>query len=117
MPPALAAAPSAVAVGWLTLRVLGAAVTVPIAEELAFHCFLLRRFISTDFDTVSFRRFSLCAFLASSLIFGVLHGNRWVSGSLAGIVYALTATRQMSAIRVRRQSEKWSPTLETRKLS
>ena len=94
MPPALAAAPSAVAVGWLTLRVLGAAVTVPIAEELAFRGFLLRRFISADFDAVSFRRFSLFALLASSLIFGVLHGNRWLSGSLAGIVYALTVMRR-----------------------
>jgi CAAX prenyl protease-like protein len=94
MPPALAAAPSVAAVGWLTLRVLGAAVTVPIAEELAFRGFLLRRFISADFDAVSFRRFSLFALLASSLIFGVLHGNRWLSGSLAGIIYALTVMRR-----------------------
>ena len=94
MPPALAAAPSGVAVGWLALRVLGAVVTVPIAEELAFRGFLLRRFISADFDAVSFRRFSLFALLASSLIFGVLHGNRWLSGSLAGIIYALTVMRR-----------------------
>jgi exosortase E/protease (VPEID-CTERM system) len=94
MPSDLAAAPSAVAFGWLALRVLGAVVTVPVAEELAFRGFLLRRFISADFDAVSFRRFSWLAFLASSVIFGVLHGKLWISGSLAGAVYALTVMRR-----------------------
>ena len=93
-PQALAAAPSTVAFLWLAFRVLAATVTVPIAEELAFRGFLLRRLISTEFDAVSFRRFSWIAFLISSLIFGVLHGDRWIAGSLAGAIYALTVLRQ-----------------------
>ncbi|MGA2711481.1 MAG: exosortase E/protease, VPEID-CTERM system [Bryobacteraceae bacterium] len=94
MPPQLAIAPAAVTFGWLTLRVLAAVVTVPIAEELAFRGFLLRRFISSDFDAVSLRRFSWLALLASSLIFGLLHGKQWISGSLAGAIYALTVIRR-----------------------
>jgi len=94
MPQALAAAPSAAAFGWLAFRVLGAVVTVPIVEELAFRGFLLRRFISPDFEAVSFRRFSWLALVASSLAFGVLHGQRWMAGSLAGVLYALVVMRR-----------------------
>ncbi len=94
MPEQLAAAPSAGAFAWLTFRVLGAVVTVPIAEEFAFRGFLLRRFISADFDAVSFRRFSWFAVVASSLLFGLLHGGRWIAGSLAGAIYALTVMRR-----------------------
>ena len=93
-PSPLAAAPSALRFGWLTFRVLAAVVTVPIAEELAFRGFLLRRFISAEWVTVSFRRFSWIGVLASSLIFGLLHGSRWLAGSLAGVVYALVVFRR-----------------------
>ena len=37
---------------WLTVRTLAAVVTVPIAEELAFRGFLLRRLVSADFGSV-----------------------------------------------------------------
>jgi len=63
-------------------------VTVPIAEELAFRGFLLRRLISADFDSVSFQRWTLWAVFASSLIFGLLHSDRWIAGSIAGMLYA-----------------------------
>ena len=65
-------------------EVLAATVTVPIAEELAFRGFLLRRFISPDFEAISFQTFSWFALLASSVIFGLLHGQRWIAGTLAG---------------------------------
>ena len=40
-------------VAWITFRVLAAVITVPLAEELAFRGFLMRRLISSDFDFVS----------------------------------------------------------------
>ena len=52
MPAALAAAPEMTRLAWLGFRVLAATVTVPLAEELAFRGYLLRRFISADFETV-----------------------------------------------------------------
>jgi exosortase E/protease (VPEID-CTERM system) len=93
-PQPLAAASSTAAFCWLTFRVMAAVVTVPIAEELAFRGFLLRRFISSDFEAVSFRQFSWVALLSSSLIFGALHGSRWIVGSLAGALYALAVLRR-----------------------
>lgn len=79
---------------WLALRTLGAVVTVPIAEELAFRGFLLRRLVSADFERIDFRSASLFALLGSSVAFGLMHGARWFAGSLAGLLYALVLRRR-----------------------
>jgi CAAX prenyl protease-like protein len=80
--------PAAGRVGWLTIRSLAAMVTVPIAEELAFRGFLLRRLISAQFEEVSPREWNVFAVLLSSLAFGLLHGEHWLAGTVAGLVYA-----------------------------
>ena len=85
---ALASAPAPARIAWLAFRTAGAVVTVPIAEELVFRGFLLRRLISSNFESVSFRQFSLFAFLVSSAAFGVMHGDRWFAGTVAGMLYA-----------------------------
>ena len=79
---------------WIGLRLTGAVVTVPVAEELAFRGFLLRRLVSSDFESVDVRRLSWAPLLISSLAFGILHGERWVSGTIAGILYAMAMTRR-----------------------
>jgi exosortase E/protease (VPEID-CTERM system) len=75
------------AAAWLVARVLGSVVVVPIAEELAFRGYLLRRLIDPDFMAVSPKRFTWISFLVSSTAFGVLH-DRWLAGILAGMLYA-----------------------------
>jgi exosortase E/protease (VPEID-CTERM system) len=80
--------------GWIALRILGGVVTVPIAEELAFRGYLLRRFASPDFAAIPFRHAPAIAVLVSSLIFGLLHGRFWLPGVLAGVLYAAAARRQ-----------------------
>ena len=81
-------------IAWLVLRVAGAVVTVPIAEELAFRGYLLRRVDSAAFENVSFRAVSLPALAISSAAFGIMHGSRWMAGSVAGLAYALAARRR-----------------------
>jgi CAAX prenyl protease-like protein len=71
-----------------------AVVTVPIAEELAFRGFLLLRLVSPDFDLVDFRRFTYTAVVISSVVFGVLHGGRWIAGTVAGVLYAAAMLRR-----------------------
>jgi CAAX prenyl protease-like protein len=66
---------------------------VPIAEELAFRGYLLRRLINADFTSVSPKHFTALSFLGSSIAFGVLHG-RWVAGILAGMIYAAAQYRR-----------------------
>ena len=76
------------------MRVLGFVVVVPVIEELAFRGYLLRRLTHADFLSVSLRQFNWFAFLASSVLFGCLHGERWIAGTLAGMAYALAAYRR-----------------------
>ena len=85
--------PVGLAMGWLLFRVAGSVVTVPIAEELAFRGYLLRRLISADFDQLASLRFTWLSFLLSSALFGALHG-RWLAGTVAGMGYALAMVRR-----------------------
>ena len=93
VPDALREMPAAAAVFWLIARVLGSSIVVPIAEELAFRGYLLRRLINADFTAVSPKHFTLASFLISSVAFGALHG-RWLAGVLAGMIYALAQYRR-----------------------
>ena len=93
IPNALAEMPRAAALFWLAARVLGSTIVVPIAEELAFRGYLLRRLIDADFTSVSPKQFTLFSFLVSSVAFGALHG-RWVAGILAGMIYAAAQYRR-----------------------
>ncbi len=78
---------------WFLFRIVGAVVTVPIAEELAFRGYLLRKLIATDFEKVPLDRFTWVSFLVSSVLFGVLHGQ-WLAGTLAGMVFAAALYRR-----------------------
>jgi len=79
---------------WIALRLIGAVITVPIAEELAFRGFLLRRLAGADFESVSSKAFSWMPFVVSSIAFGILHGDRWLAGAIAGMCYAFAMQRR-----------------------
>ncbi len=70
---------------WLTVRVLAAVVTVPFAEELAFRGFLFR----TLLPVASTHAVTVCSVLLSSVLFGLMHGDRWIAGTIAGAMYSL----------------------------
>ena len=79
---------------WIALRLIGAVITVPIAEELAFRGFLLRRLAGVDFESVSSKAFAWMPFVVSSIAFGILHGDRWLAGAIAGMCYAFAMQRR-----------------------
>ncbi len=78
---------------WLVFRVAGAVVTVPIAEELFFRGYLVRKLVLADFESVDPRRFTWLSFLLSSILFGLLHRN-WIAGILAGMAFAIVLYRR-----------------------
>ena len=84
----VAALPPAWAALWLAFRVIGSVVTVPLAEELAFRGYLIRKLVSRDWEGVAPGRFTWLSFVLSSLLFGLLHGQ-WIAGAIAGAGYAL----------------------------
>lgn len=74
---------------WIAFRVASAVVTVPLAEELAFRGYLARRLLSRDFDSIPFTGLTALSIVLSSVVFGLMHGQQWLVGILAGLVYAL----------------------------
>jgi exosortase E/protease (VPEID-CTERM system) len=89
----LAGMPAGWAAAWIAFRALGSVVTVPIAEELAFRGYLVRRLVSREFNSVSPRRFTWVSFGVSSALFGASHGM-WIAGTLAGAGYAWAMYRR-----------------------
>jgi exosortase E/protease (VPEID-CTERM system) len=73
---------------WLIFRVAAATLTVPIAEELAFRGYLARRILDREFDSVAFSRLNLLPIAVSSIAFGLMHGQQWFVGIVAGLVFA-----------------------------
>lgn len=84
----LAALTPAARYTWISFRVAAATVTVPLAEELAFRGYLARRVMSRNFDSIPFTGLSLLAVIVSSAVFGLMHGQHWLTGVLAGLAYA-----------------------------
>jgi exosortase E/protease (VPEID-CTERM system) len=78
---------------WLCFRVLGSVIAIPLAEELAFRGYLIRKLIAKDFERVPPGQFTWFSFLLTSLLFGLLH-ERWLAGTLAGMGYALALYRR-----------------------
>jgi len=93
MPKALAIASAPVRASWIAARAIAAIVTVPIAEELAYRGFLMRRLAAADFESRRFSTVRWPALAVSSIIFGVTHGLLWLPGILAGFAFGLVAIR------------------------
>ncbi len=93
MPAGLAAMPPTWRLIWIAMRIVASVLTVPIAEELAYRGFLMRRVMSADFESVRFGTVGIWALLLSSAVFGVEHGSWWLPGLVAGLLYGLVLVR------------------------
>lgn len=90
-------------IDWLlvTLRIGGAALVVPIMEELFWRSFLMRWIDAAHFESVDPAQTSHKAFLITALLFGFEH-NQWLAGIVAGAVYSVLYMRHRNL---------WSPIL------
>ena len=78
---------------WIGCRVLAAVFTVPIAEELAYRGYLLRRLTAPSFETVSYSAARWPALVVSAVAFGIMHAGLWLPGIAAGLAYGALAMR------------------------
>lgn len=92
-PAALTGLPEPLRAIWISCRVIAAVATVPLAEELAFRGYLLRRLVSPEFETVRFSAARWPALALSALAFGLMHGALWLPGIAAGLAYGALAVR------------------------
>jgi CAAX prenyl protease-like protein len=85
----------------VVLRIAGAALVVPVMEELFWRSFLLRWIDKPDFLRADPRLASVKAFAISVVLFGFEH-NLWLAGMVAGAAYSVLYMRSQSL---------WSPIL------
>ncbi len=81
--------------GWLTFRMVGSTIVVPVMEELFWRGFILRWIVNPNFQKVPIGTFTWTSFVLTSLLFASEH-NRWLVGLVAGIVYNLVVYRTCS---------------------
>jgi exosortase E/protease (VPEID-CTERM system) len=85
--------PMPVAAGSLLLCLVGSAILIPIAQELAFRGYLARKLVAADFENVPFNQFTWLSFLGSSILFSITEPN-WLPAILAGMIFALVMYRR-----------------------
>ncbi len=76
------------ALGIAGARLTGAALVVPVMEELFWRSFALRFLMEKDFSRVPLGAFSWFSFIGVSIAFGMEH-HRWLPGILTGMLYAI----------------------------
>jgi exosortase E/protease (VPEID-CTERM system) len=79
---------------WILGRLAGAVLVVPIAEELAYRGYLMRRFMNADFLSVPYSSVGWPAMIAASMVFGLAHGPLWLPGMATGLVFGLLVRRR-----------------------
>jgi CAAX prenyl protease-like protein len=80
---------------FIAFRLIGAALVVPIMEELFWRSFVVRYIIRADFDKVPIGVFTITSFCLSAVLFGMEH-NLWLAGIMAGVVYNFVLYRTKS---------------------
>ena len=81
---------------WVASRVIASVVIVPIAEELAYRGYLMRRLSSQHFELFSFRLVRWPALIATSVLFGLGHSTLWLPGIVAGVAFGWILIRRGS---------------------
>lgn len=72
----------------IACRLAGAAIVVPIMEELFWRSFLLRYIIDKEFTSVPIGLFTWPSFLITAVLFGLEH-HLFFAGVMAGIIYSV----------------------------
>ncbi len=84
----LATLPESSRIGWLVLRAMATIAVVPLAEELAFRGYLMRRLVDADFRSVPIANVGAVPLVVSSIAFGLVH-EHVVAGIAAGLAYGI----------------------------
>jgi CAAX prenyl protease-like protein len=71
---------------FLTFRVIGAVIVVPLMEELFWRAFLIRWLINENFKSVPVGAFTWLSFAVTVGLFGAEH-SEWLAGLICGVLY------------------------------
>jgi CAAX prenyl protease-like protein len=85
----------------VAMRIAGAALVVPVMEELFWRSFAMRWIDTPAFETVEPSQVSIKSVILTSVLFGLEH-NLWLAGVVAGLAYSALYMRHRTI---------WSPIL------
>lgn len=71
---------------WMSVRISGATILVPVMEELFWRSFIMRWFDKVDFLKLPPEKISAYAYVGSACLFAIEH-HLWLAGLFAGLVY------------------------------
>ncbi len=78
---------------WVIAYAAASVVTTPLAQEIAYRGYLMRRLVNVNFEAVRFRDIRWVPIVAAALAFGVLQGSLWPFGVISGIAYGILVVR------------------------
>jgi CAAX prenyl protease-like protein len=76
------------------VRLAGSTMVVPPLEEVFYRSFLYRYFVKIDFLAMPLGQFHALSFAVTSILFGLMHPDRWLAGILCGLGYQWLTVRK-----------------------
>ncbi|NJK92977.1 MAG: CAAX prenyl protease-related protein [Blastochloris sp.] len=89
-----------IAWGLIAIRIFGAAVVVPVMEELFWRGFLMRYLIKENFEEVRLGTYTHFSFWVTALLFASVHGSFAPVAFLTGLIYGalFVKTKSLGAV-------------------
>lgn len=78
---------------WIASRAATTLVLVPLAAELAYHGYLMRRLVAGHFEAVDFGSIGWLPLLVAAVAYSVIHPALWLAALATGILYGLVLIR------------------------
>jgi exosortase E/protease (VPEID-CTERM system) len=94
MPTRLAAYSPLLKGSWIASRLAVSVLVVPIAEELAYRGYLMRRLVNADFESVPYVSVRWVPISVTAVAFGLVHGIMWLPGIVAGMAFGILTVRR-----------------------
>src|SRR5438552_193228 len=85
---------SALAWFYIVAHIAGMTLVVPPTEEVFYRSFVYRFFVRINFLTMPLGQFHGLSFVVTSVIFGLMHPDRWLAGILCGLAYQWLVVRK-----------------------
>jgi CAAX prenyl protease-like protein len=79
---------------YIVVHVVGMSVIVPPVEEMFYRSFLYRYFVKIDFRAMPLGQYHALSFFVTSILFGVMHPDRWLAGIICGLSYQWLVIRK-----------------------
>jgi CAAX prenyl protease-like protein len=72
---------------YILVHIAGMSIVVPPVEEIFYRSFLYRYLVKIDFCSMPLNQFHGLSFVVTSVLFGLMHPDRWLAGIICGLAY------------------------------